>query len=173
MGLKHSDPALINWHFSTEWDLISLAVWPRWPYISYSWSPPSLAINIDISIIECLSPDIYALDGTELPSSIVGLTLIYYFMTVLSNGNIFHVTGHLCGEFTGPCVFPAQRPVTRSTDVFCDLCLNKQLSKQSWGWWFEMPSLWRHCNVYRWLCLAVNIGTRCISEWNMREHHET
>ena len=33
-------------------------------------------------------------------------------------------------------------------DVFFDLCLNKQLSKQSWGWWLEMPScpLWRHCN---------------------------
>ena len=27
--------------------------------------------------------------------------------------------------------------------------LNKRLSKQSWGWWFETPShsLWRHCNV--------------------------
>ena len=26
--------------------------------------------------------------------------------------------------------------------------LNKRLSKQSWGWWFETPShsLWRHCN---------------------------
>ena len=28
------------------------------------------------------------------------------------------------------------------------LRLNKRLSKQSWGWWFETPSwsLWRHCN---------------------------
>ena len=44
--------------------------------------------------------------------------------------------------------FPAQRPVTRSFDVFFDLCLNKRLSKQMWGWWFETPSrlLWRHCN---------------------------
>ena len=27
--------------------------------------------------------------------------------------------------------------------------LNKRLSKQSWGWWFERPthSLWCHCNV--------------------------
>ena len=42
--------------------------------------------------------------------------------------------------------FPAQRPVTRSFDVFFDLCPNKRLSKQSWGWWFETPSgsLWRH-----------------------------
>ena len=56
----------------------------------------------------------------------------------------------LCAEnspVTGE--FPAQRPVTRSFDVFFHLCLNKRLSKQSWGWWFETPShpLWRHCNV--------------------------
>ena len=39
-------------------------------------------------------------------------------------------------------------PVTRSLDVFFDLHLNKRLSKQSWGWWFETPSCswWRHCN---------------------------
>ena len=72
-------------------------------------------------------------------------------MMTSSNGNIFRVTGHLCGEFTGPGEFPAQRPVTRSFDVFFDLCLNKRLSKQPWGWWFETPSrsLWRHCNVKR------------------------
>ena len=42
----------------------------------------------------------------------------------------------------------AQRPVMRSFDVFFDLCLNKRLSKQLWGWWFEKPpcSLWHHCN---------------------------
>ena len=45
--------------------------------------------------------------------------------------------------------FPAQRPVTRSFDVFFDLHLNKRLSKQSWGWWFEtqLLSLWCHCMV--------------------------
>ena len=44
--------------------------------------------------------------------------------------------------------FSAQRPVTRSFDVFFDLCPNKRLSKQSWGWWFETPSdsSWRHSN---------------------------
>ena len=47
--------------------------------------------------------------------------------------------------------FSAQRPVTRSFDVFFDLRLNKRLSKQSWGWWFETLScpLWRHCNGRR------------------------
>ena len=47
--------------------------------------------------------------------------------------------------------FPSQRPVTRSFDVFFDLRLNKRLSKQSWGWWFQTPSwsFWHHCNVHR------------------------
>ena len=32
-----------------------------------------------------------------------------------------------------PGEFPAQRPVTRSFDVFFNLHLNKRLSKHSWG----------------------------------------
>ena len=39
--------------------------------------------------------------------------------------------------------FPSQRPVTRSFGVFFELCLNKRLSKHSWGWWFETRPLWR------------------------------
>ena len=67
-------------------------------------------------------------------------------MMTSSNGNIFRVTGHLCGEFTGE--FSAQRPVARSFGVFFDLILNKRLSKQTWGWWFETsPRPWWHqCN---------------------------
>ena len=53
------------------------------------------------------------------------------------------------GNSPVPGEFPAQRPVTRSFHAFFDLRLNKPLSKQSWGWWFETLSrpLWRHCNV--------------------------
>ena len=53
------------------------------------------------------------------------------------------------GKTSGPRWIPAQRSVTRSFDVFFDLCLNKRLSKQWWGWWFETLShpLWRHSNV--------------------------
>ena len=70
-------------------------------------------------------------------------------MMTSSNGNIFRLTGHLCGEFTVPGDFPAQRPVTRSFNVFFELRLNKRLSKQSRGWWFEtlLRPLWRHCNA--------------------------
>ena len=72
-------------------------------------------------------------------------------MMTSSNGNIFRATGPLCGEFTGPGEFPAQRPVTRSFDVSFDLRPNKRLSKQSWGWRLETASwsLWRQYNAKR------------------------
>ena len=62
--------------------------------------------------------------------------------------------------------FPSQRPVTRSFDIFCDLCLNKRLSKQSWGWWFEtlLCSLWRHFNAQR----KTGIPTTAIYATNYR-----
>ena len=41
------------------------------------------------------------------------------------------------------------------------LHLNKRLSKQSWGWWFETPSrpLWRHCNIAKetWKMMSIYI----------------
>ena len=70
-------------------------------------------------------------------------------MKTSSNRNIFRIAGPLCGEFSPVTVeFPWQGPVTRSFDVFFDLCLNIRLSKQSRVWWFETPSrpLLRHCN---------------------------
>ena len=53
---------------------------------------------------------------------------------------------------------PAQRPVTRSLDVLFHLHLNKRLSKQSWGCWYETPSrsLWRHC--YDTIVFRIHIG---------------
>ena len=53
------------------------------------------------------------------------------------------------GNSPVPGEFPAQRPVARSFNAFFDLRLNKRLSKQSRGWWFETLScpLWRQRNV--------------------------
>ena len=58
--------------------------------------------------------------------------------------------------------FPSKRPVMRSFDVFFDLRLNKPLSKQSLGWWFEMPScpLWCHSNN-EWSCVIYIIIISC------------
>ena len=87
--------------------------------------------------------------GTGQSYAQAPVALSWRIMMTSSNGNIFRVTGLLCGEFTGPRWIPAQRPVTRSFEVSFDLHPNKQLSKQSWGWWSETPSssLWRHRNV--------------------------
>ena len=76
-------------------------------------------------------------------------------MMTSSNGNIFRV-GYWPFVRGIHRSFPAQRPVTRNFDVSFDLRLNKRLSKQSWGWWFETPShpLWRHRNVKCWFCVA-------------------
>ena len=72
-----------------------------------------------------------------------------YFTWWRHQMEIFSALLAICtGNSPIPGDFPAQRPVTRSFDVFFDLRLNKRLSKQSWAWWFETPScpLWRHCN---------------------------
>ena len=66
------------------------------------------------------------------------------------NGNIFRVTGPLCGEFTGHRWIHGTKASDAKLWCFLDLHLNKRLSKQSGGWWFETPSgpLWRHRNVW-------------------------
>ena len=72
-------------------------------------------------------------------------------MMTSSNGNIVRVTGHLCGEFTGHRWIPRTKASDAELLCFSDLCLNKRLSKQSWGWWFETLSrpLWHQCNGNR------------------------
>ena len=74
-----------------------------------------------------------------------------------SNGNIFRVTGPLCRESTG------HKGPWSGTLIFSLICaLNKRLSKQSQGWWFETPSrsLWRHCNVVSSSVLSGYISSR-------------
>ena len=96
--------------------------------------------------------------------------VLFYNMMTSSNGNIFRVTGHLCGEFTGPGEFSAQRPVTRTFDVFFDLRLNKPLSKHCRGCWFETLSrpLWRHCNEICWSfirCFNIGVALMVSHRW--------
>ena len=85
-------------------------------------------------------------------------------MMTSSNGNIFRVTGLLCREFTGHRWIPRTKASDAEFDLFFDICLNKQLSKQSWDWWFETPScsLWRQCNVF------TGYGYRYVY-WTFRE----
>ena len=86
-----------------------------------------------------------------------------------TNGNNFRVTGHLCGEFNGPRWIPRTKASDAEFDVFFDLRLNKRLSKQSWGWWFETLShpSWLHRNVH--LVKAPSPGT--LSVWHHDKNH--
>ena len=89
-------------------------------------------------------------------------------MMMSPNGNILCITGPLCREFTGDRWIPRTVQLVKGeigakvnfphkgqwrgslmSSLIC--ALNKWLSKQWWGWWFETPScsLWRHCNVVR------------------------
>ena len=101
---------------------------------------------------------VYIADSGFAPSQWeTALWLYHPFMMTSSNGNIFRVSGHLWGEFTGSRWLPR----TKASDaerVFFDLCRNKRLSKQSWGWWFETLScpLWRHCDVLYWCRLPIH-----------------
>ena len=83
-------------------------------------------------------------------------------MMTSSNGNIFRVTGHLCGEFTGHRWIPRTKASDKGCDVFFDLLPNERLSKPSWGWWFETPPrpLWRRSNVS-----YANVCIEFYTEW--------
>ena len=131
--------------------------------IEFSYSLPKISISIDSKITRLkkisisFSQDLRLNDEKIFERQSVKnnrswpVCKIANSMTMMtsSNGNIFRVTGHLCGEFTGHrWISHTQRPVTRSFDVFCDLRLNNRLSKQWCGWWFYILSrpLWRHSN---------------------------
>ena len=119
----------------------------------------SLGLDADVLIFVRMRSNVMRPDWQPpLSTSFVGkdVTWCYWscrlmppFMMTSSNGNILRLLGICAGNSPVTGEFPAQRPMTRSFDVFFDLPLNKQLSKQSWGWWFETPSRpsWRHYTV--------------------------
>ena len=90
-------------------------------------------------------------DKSSRPQWVKRQTIIRKMLTIITswNGNIFRVTGPLCGEFTGDRWILRTKASDAKLWYFFYLPLTKWLSKQSWGWWFEMPShsLWRHCNA--------------------------
>ena len=117
-------------HYLTNAGLSLIDVWikiepyPKVKMVSAKWGPFDLSFSV-------LSVD----------------KMIQNSMMTSSNGNIYRVTGPLCGEFTGHRWIP----LTKASDnmyVFFDLCPNKRLSKQPRCQWVETPlrSLWRHCN---------------------------
>ena len=81
-------------------------------------------------------------------------------MMTSSNGNLFRVIGHLCGEITGLRWIPISKASDAELWCFLWSVPDKRLSKQSWGWWFETQSglLWRHSNV-----MSINYSVRDVS----------
>ena len=144
---------------SREWVWINCLVQSLYltyyPRDRYQWQVSILANTevVALSRPRCSNVCLSNYEQLETHGCIINTvdTDIEVIMMTSSNGNIFRVAGHLCGEFTGLRWIPAQRPVTQSFDVFFDLCLNKRLRKQSWGWWFETPShpSWRQCNGHK------------------------
>ena len=72
------------------------------------------------------------------------ITVLRMMMTS-SHGNIFRVTGHLCGEFTGDRWIPR----TKTSDAKLWYFLWSAPWINVCGWWFKTPmcSLWRHCST--------------------------
>ena len=72
------------------------------------------------------------------------------FMMTSSSGSFFRVTGLLFGKFTDHRWIPSAKDQWCGALMFSLICaLNKRLSKQWWGSWFQTPSrrLLRHRNV--------------------------
>ena len=95
------------------------------------------------------APMVFSIFGIIWPSHVIGHQPLQVLAWWRHQMETFSALLAICaGNSPVPGEFPAQRPVTRSFDVFFDLRLNKRLSKQSWGWWFETLScpLWRYCN---------------------------
>ena len=92
-----------------------------------SWLTPTFhgLINSHYSIYDVwtpLLPVIYLQSTQNIPAY---PTTMHTIVMTSSNGNTLRVTGPLWGEPPVTGGFPSQRPVTRSFDVFFDLCLKK------------------------------------------------
>ena len=65
---------------------------------------------------------------------------------------------------------PRWIPRTKASDaeLWCFLHLNKRLSKQSWGWWFETPS----CSLWRHMTIIVKKISHAVDGDNIWKHYE-
>ena len=99
----------------------------------------SIALAMELRL-SCTNPSIWGFKFMNMVKS-------WHIVIMMTSSNEpFSALLAICaGNSLVPGEFPTQRPVTRSFDVYFDLRLNKRLSKQSWGWWFEML-LWCHSN---------------------------
>ena len=113
-------------------------------YLMYrpgTWRQEGVQFQFSSSILQCLQASLNTKRNRPLAS---------VFMMTSSNGNIFRVTGHLCGKFTGHLWIP--RTKASDTELWRFLLRrNERLSQQSGRRWFETQScpLWCHSNVVK------------------------
>ena len=90
----------------------------------------------------CTKPSIYASSGPKESNKYN--TEMRVDMMTSSNGNIFRVTGPLCGEFTGHWWIPLTK--ASDSELWCSLCSAPWIN--SWVNNRETGDLRRHCTHY-------------------------
>ena len=145
------------------------AVWP-WPY-NLNWYHRHIKVQGAYSafnqtachfLSQCLDRTVFVFIVVQslwtlacLSKFLMSSILKNFRATLCFNSPWWRHRKELCSALMPFCAgnssvtgeFPAQRSVTRSCDVFFDLRLDQQLSKQWRRRWFDTPSrsLWRHC----------------------------
>ena len=120
-------------------------IWHKW---SLAWEGVLRATRFDLDLyLKVIQPWIFN------KTAKIGHFLSCPLYSTHSSGWIFSIFG-TNGQRYWPFVCGIHRsmmnsPHKASFDVFFDLRMNKRLSKQPWGWWFEtsLHSLWCHCNA--------------------------
>ena len=89
---------------------INIAGCEKWPTFCRRHTAMDFPIFIFLSIfLSCLLLMFVTNGSVNNKPVLVAIKVRYRTMMTSSNGNIFRVTGPLCGKFTGPGEFPAQR----------------------------------------------------------------
>ena len=137
----------------------------RW-WLETPWHSYNVTVMLSFSYVnECL---------VSVVLKAAADTVYVYHMMTSSNGNIFRVTGHLCGEFTGPRWIPR----TKASDTelwFFSLIwarMNVWVNNREAG---DMRSHRAHYDVTvmllcEWMCRICGIKGSCyhglcLSEW--------
>ena len=135
-------------------------------YNMYNYSSYSYNMRNNISTTSVFLPQV-----TWAQSHLMREHVTHVIMMTSSNGNIFRVTGLCVGIHRSRWI-----PHTKASDAELWCFLNKRLSKQPWGWWFEPPSwsLWRHRNdifTHWWIICSHDFGENVlfINQWDTFE----
>ena len=128
-----------DWPNWSEHDWPSTRHWNRTQWVNKTNGQASLSTDYNSLIYFLLNIDCAQAQMSHFQSK---------GMMASSNWNISALLAFGTGNSPVTGEFPSQRPETRSFDVFFDLRLNRQFSKQLRRKWFEtlLRSLWWHCN---------------------------